>query len=147
MKVKSLGHVVLKVRNQQRAEDFYNGLLGFDIVTRNEDYSMTFFSFGETHHDFAIIAVGDSANPPSKESTGLFHAAFKLGNTLEDLKEAKSLLETNGIQVRTRDHHVSQSLYFNDPDGNPLELYIDTSDEWKTDPDIIGGNGSELNIE
>ena len=91
MKVKSLGHVVLKVRNQQRAEEFYNGLLGFDIVTRNKDCNMTFFSFGESHHDFAIIAVGDSANSPSDGSTGLFHAAFKVGDTLEDLKEAKNL--------------------------------------------------------
>ena len=107
---------------------------------------MTFFSFGESHHDFAIVAVGDSANSPSNESTGLFHAAFKVGDTLEDLKEAKNLLESNGVQVRARDHHVSQSLYFNDPDGNPLEFYIDTSEEWKTDPDIIGRNGLELSI-
>ena len=49
MKVKSLGHVVLKVRNQQRAEEFYNGLLGFKIVARNEDFNMSFFSFGESH--------------------------------------------------------------------------------------------------
>ena len=146
MKVKSLGHVVLKVRNQQRAEEFYNGLLGFKIVTRNEGFNMTFFSFGESHHDFAIVAVGDSADSPSEGSTGLFHAAFKVGETLDDLKEAKNLLESNGVQVRTRDHHVSKSLYFNDPDGNPLEFYIDTTEDWKTDPDIIGRNGLELII-
>ena len=68
--MKSLGHVVLKVRNQQRAEEFYNGLPGFKIVTRNEGFNMTFFSFGESHHDFAIVAVGDSADSPSEGSTG-----------------------------------------------------------------------------
>ncbi len=32
------------------------------------------------------------------------------------------------------DHGVSESLYFDDPDGNTLELYIDTDDVWKRDP-------------
>jgi catechol 2,3-dioxygenase-like lactoylglutathione lyase family enzyme len=43
MKVKSLKHMVMKVRNQQRAEDFYNGVLGFPIMARNDEAKMTFF--------------------------------------------------------------------------------------------------------
>lgn len=32
------------------------------------------------------------------------------------------------------DHTVSQSLYFRDPDGNEIELYVDNhSIDWKTD--------------
>ena len=54
MKVRSLGHVVIKVRNQQRAEGFYNGLLGIPIAARYEPLSMTFFTLGN-HHDFAVI--------------------------------------------------------------------------------------------
>ena len=146
MKVTSLGHVVLKVRNQQQAEAFYNGLLGFNIVARNEGFRMTFFSLGESHHDFAIVAVGESSDSPPAVSTGLFHAAFKVGNTIEELKEAKELLESNGVQVKARDHHVSKSIYFDDPDGNPLEFYIDTSEEWKTDPEMIGRDGLELSL-
>ena len=34
MKVRSLGHVVIKVRDQQRAEAFHNGLLGISIAVR-----------------------------------------------------------------------------------------------------------------
>jgi catechol 2,3-dioxygenase len=66
-----------------------------------------------------------------------------VGDALDDLKEAESLLESNGVQVSARDHHASKSLYFKDPDGNPLEFYIDTSEDWKADPDIIGWNGLE----
>jgi hypothetical protein len=32
MKVRSLGHVVIKVRDQQRAEAFHNGLQGISIA-------------------------------------------------------------------------------------------------------------------
>jgi catechol 2,3-dioxygenase-like lactoylglutathione lyase family enzyme len=34
MKVQALGHVVIKVRNRERAERFYNGLLGIPIAAR-----------------------------------------------------------------------------------------------------------------
>ena len=35
------------------------------------------------------------------------------------------------------DHVVSKSLYLNDPDGNGVELYVDGSDVWKTDPQAV----------
>ena len=35
------------------------------------------------------------------------------------------------------DHTVSQSIYFNDPDGNAIEVYVDTSDVWRTDPQTV----------
>ena len=35
------------------------------------------------------------------------------------------------------DHTVSQSIYFDDPDGNAIEVYVDTSDVWRTDPQTV----------
>jgi catechol-2,3-dioxygenase len=32
---------------------------------------------------------------------------------------------------------VSKSLYFNDPDGNCIELYVDASEGWKRDPQMV----------
>ena len=75
MKVRSLGHVVIKVRDQQRAEDFHNGLLGISIAARYANMSATFFALGN-HHDFAVVAVGDDAEDPPEKSPGLLHIAF-----------------------------------------------------------------------
>jgi catechol 2,3-dioxygenase len=146
MKVQSLRHIVTKVRNQRRAEDFYNGVLGFPIVARNEEAKMTFFSFGDYHHHFAIIEIGENATDTGKDSVGLHHAAFNIGDSLEELKEAKEFLAVNGIETMARDHIVTKSLYFKDPDGNPLEFYIEGSDEWRTDPKIIGRPGTDLDL-
>jgi catechol 2,3-dioxygenase len=146
MKVQSLRHMVMKVRNQKRAEEFYSGILCFPIVARNEEAKMTFFSFGDYHHHFGIIEIGENATDIGKDSVGLHHAAFKIGDSLEELKEAKEYLALNGIEARTRDHIVTQSLYFNDPDGNPLELYVEGSDKWKTDPKIIGQPGKDFDL-
>ena len=135
MPVRSLGHAVLNVRNLDRAEQFYHGVLGLPIVARTEELGgMTFFSLGN-HHDFAIHAVGDEA-PAAGDwmgSVGLFHVAFNVGDSLADLKAMRETLESNGVKIElAADHEVTASLYVQDPDGNGVELYVDTSDAWKT---------------
>ncbi len=132
MKIEALGHVVLKVRNQARAEAFYNGVLGLPIVARLDKYAMTFFSLGN-HHDFAVMAMGDDAEAPPERAPGLLHVAFKIGESMEELREAKRHLEAAGIAVTPIDHDVTRSLYMRDPDGNEVEVYVDVSDAWKQD--------------
>jgi catechol 2,3-dioxygenase len=136
MKVQSLGHVVIKVRDQKRAEAFYNGLLGIPIAARYPEMSATFFTLGN-HHDFAVVAIGDDAENPPAKSVGLVHVAFKIGDDIEQLREARDKLETDGVKVVAHDHGVSKSLYFDDPDGNTIELYVDVSDAWKRDPQMV----------
>ena len=138
MKIHALGHVVLKVRDQKRAEEFYHGLLGIPICARLEESSMTFFSLGD-HHDFAIIAMGEDADTPAVNATGLAHVAFKIGHSLDELREAKSILDGAGVKALPIDHEITQSLYFADPDGNAVELYVDTSDAWKREPQRVAG--------
>ena len=67
MKIQSLGHVVLKVRDRAKAEAFYNGILGLPVATRSDALNMTFFTLGGTHHDFAIAEVGKDAPGTARE--------------------------------------------------------------------------------
>ena len=136
MYIRSLGHVFLKVRNQQRAEAFYNGLLGIPIVGQLEQPPMTFFSLGD-HHNFGIFATGDEAVAAPSESPGLMHVAFKLGDSSDILWAAKEELEAAGVKVGYYDHGITQSIYVEDPDGNNVELYVDVSDAWKSQPDLV----------
>jgi catechol 2,3-dioxygenase len=122
MKVQSLGHVVIKVRNQQRAEAFYNGVLGLPVAARLEPMHMTFFTLGN-HHDFAVMAVGDTAPHAPENAPGLFHVAFKIGDTIDQLLEAKGAVEAAGLTVTAYDHGLTKSICVPDPDGNTVELY------------------------
>jgi catechol 2,3-dioxygenase len=135
--IQHLGHVVLKVRNLARAERFYHDVLGLPIATRSPELSMVFFTLGD-HHDFAIMQVGDAAPAADPAAPGLFHVAFNIGDTLDELRAMKARLEALGITLdRIEDHTVSQSLYLSDPDGNGIELYVDTSDSWKHDRSLV----------
>ena len=138
MQVERLGHAVLKVRDVKRAEDFYHGVLGLPVAARMElGGGMTFFTLGN-HHDFAVVGVGPDGPDAPAESPGLFHVAFKVGESLDDLRAVKKELEAAGVPIEmVADHTVSQSIYVRDPDGNGVELYIDTSDVWKTDPQAV----------
>jgi catechol 2,3-dioxygenase len=138
MQIQALGHVVLRVTDQSRAERFYGETLGLPICARfDEDgMKMTFFTLGN-HHDFAVMEVSgeDGAGGPS--AVGLHHVAFKIGDRLDQLREAKVKLEAAGIVLRPADHEVTKSLYFEDPDGNGVEVYVDASDVWKREPQRV----------
>lgn len=138
MKIKSLGHVVLRVTDCARAERFYNGVLGLPICARFDENGMrmTFFSLGN-HHDFAVVEVSGEGSSDSESAVGLYHVAFKIGDDIEDLREAKAKLEAAGVTPTPIDHEVTKSLYFSDPDGNGLELYVDASDSWRRDPQRV----------
>jgi len=138
MQVEQLGHAVLKVRDIERAEGFYNGVLGLPVAARMQDgLGMTFFTLGN-HHDFAVVAVGPDGPEAAADSPGLFHVAFKVGDCLDQLRTVKKELEAAGVPIEMiADHTVSQSIYVRDPDGNGVELYVDTSDVWKTDPQTV----------
>jgi len=138
MKVTSLGHVVLKVRDRARAERFYNGILGLPICARldQDGFKMAFFTLGN-HHDLAVMEVSGEGGSQSETAVGLHHVAFKIGTKLDELREAKAKLEAAGITPTPVDHEVTKSLYFADPDGNGVELYVDASDVWRQEPQRV----------
>jgi catechol 2,3-dioxygenase len=73
----------------------------------------------------------------SRNNAGLDHVAFNIGTTLDELREAKSKLEAAGLSPRPVDHEVTKSLYFEDPDGNGIEVYVDASDVWRREPQRV----------
>lgn len=137
MKIQRLGHVVLRVTNRERAEHFYTGVLGLPLCARYDENGvrMAFFSLGD-HHNFAVMEV-EGGGRAREDVAGLHHIAFKIGDSLDDLRGAKLRLETAGLAPTPIDHEVTKSLYFEDPDGNGIELYVDASDVWKTDPQRV----------
>jgi len=122
----------------ERSVPFYRDVLGFHEVARYGG-RMVFFSQGENHHDLALLEVGQTAAAPGPQSVGLAHVAFRVGETLEDLRRFKQHLESHQVAIRgMSDHKVSQSLYLNDPDGIEVEVYVDADPKiWKEDPAAV----------
>ena len=66
--------------------------------------------------------------PPPPGHTGLNHVAFVYPDR-KALARSYRRVSAAGVAVRGYDHGVSEALYFDDPDGNGVELYWDCPPE------------------
>ena len=124
IQARKLGHVVLKVRDVQKAKDFYTRALGLQVAYEDRQRNAVFLSFGTEHHELALFQLA-TGEPPEAAQPGLHHMAWQLGSFVELQAAHRELLEI-GIPVEaTIEHNVTRSVYFFDPDGNRVELYCD----------------------
>lgn len=119
-----IGHVHLKVSDLERAEAFYVGVLGFEVMARMP--GALFISAGGYHHHLGLNTwESRGGSEPPRGTTGLYHVAILLP-TRKDLANVLRRLLENGIRLDgASDHGVSEALYLHDPDGNGIELYVD----------------------
>ena len=143
MRALKLGHAVLKIRSLAVSVPFYRDVLGLNEVARYGP-QMAFFSCGENHHDLALLEVGAQAAPPMDRQVGLYHLAFKVGDSLDELRAFRDHLAAHGVALAGQaDHHVSQALYCHDPDGIMIELYVDADPAlWRDDPGAVAHAGT-----
>jgi catechol 2,3-dioxygenase len=148
LKAHYLGHVVFYVKDLERSLNFYVDLLGFNEVGRIFNGAAAALTSGRTHHELLLIQVGDAPGPPSGRRRGFYHIGIKVGDSLEELRQAKRELEQAGIAIDgMSDHTVSQSLYLRDPDGNEVELYVDADEAiWKNDPVAVVSSIKPLHL-
>ncbi|MCH8003816.1 MAG: VOC family protein [Nanoarchaeota archaeon] len=138
-KLLGIGHVHLKVSDLKKAEKFYTKLLGFKVNERVNNY--LFLTLGKKHHDLALQEVVN-AKKPSENNIGLYHFAIEAKN-LKELVKLYFKLKKEKIDVSPIDHGISKTLYFSDPDGNGIEIYVDTRNirkKWKGLSKIIPEN-------
>jgi catechol 2,3-dioxygenase len=133
MKLKRIGHVALRASDEERSRAFYRDVLGFTVSEQDPDHGGTFMTLGENFHTIDVFPTPDvdKAQKPVMGQVGLFHIAFEVAE-YGDLKGAYAGLIEHGVKISHCTDHVSQrSIYFNDPDGNRLEIYYEVPDALK----------------
>lgn len=125
-----LSHCVLYVRDLDAMVDFYRDVLGFQVSDRGpmdpsapEGIELVFLSqVGSEHHQIAFAPVrGDGP------STTLDHMAFRV-DSLEEVRAMARKLSEDGRSegIAPVSHGNAWSVYFNDPEGNRLEVFCDS---------------------
>jgi len=150
MKIRELGHVVLQVTDLDRSIRFYRDTLGLPLVSQGNPRGrrIVFFSLGTKHHDLALIELAPGAQAQDHTRAGVMHLAFKIGDDIELLKEAKSRMVAAGVPiVNTTEHMTTYSLYLSDPDGITVELYVDRDPAtWRDKPNALGAFAKPLTV-
>ena len=130
-----LGHVVYYVKTLETSLKFYHKAVGLEVSGKIFNGRAALLTGGRTHHELLLIEVGDATGPLAGKRIGLYHAGWKVGECLADLKQARDRILEQGYRIEgLSDHTISQSIYLRDPDGNEVELYVDNpACDWKND--------------
>lgn len=122
-----LAHIVFRTTNKRPLLDWYCTVLNGKIVFENT--FIGFLTYDDEHHRVAAIEVPGLARPERQErgqEPGLHHVAFTFAN-LADLLGTYERLKASAIRpVHCINHGPTISMYYEDPDGNRVELQIDT---------------------
>lgn len=125
-----LAHIALRTNRLKLMADWYCKVLGAHVAYESEKVS--FLTYDDEHHRIALLALDDYPSKPQHVSEGYFHTAFaydSLGDLLGNYKRLQAL----GIEPqRTINHGPTVSLYYLDPDGNHIELQVDSFPDAET---------------
>lgn len=127
IKLQGIGHVNLRVADQEASKRFYRDVLGFRIAEEDPEHGGVFMTLGDNFHtlDLGQHPAPESASRPTRGQIGLVHIAFQVAS-YQALRDAYSHLLANGVVILRAANHVNQrSFYFDDPDGNTLEIYYE----------------------
>ena len=127
VRLKELGHILVRVLDLERSKKFYAEVLGFHILEEDPAHGGTFMALEGQSHCIDLFQVKDVAlaERQTPGARGLGHIAFRVASE-DDLREANATLKAHGVEItRTIDHVSQKSIYFNDPDGNTLEIYYE----------------------
>ena len=130
MQLKEIGHVLLRVLDLERSKKFYTDVLGFHVLEEDPEHGGTFMALPGQSHAIDLFQVKDTelAEKQIPGARGLGHIAFRVEDE-DALKDAYATLREHGVEITRQIDHVSQkSVYFNDPDGNTLEIYFEVPD-------------------
>ena len=125
-KIDSLGHVGIYAEDLMKMRDFYTRVIGLTISDEDlEERGMTFFTADKDreHHEFVLMK-----GRVTRDDAKVIQQISFIVPSLDDLREYKERLEAEpGVSVeRIVSHGIAYGMYFFDPEGNRIELYVKT---------------------
>ena len=112
-----LDHIALRVSDIEASVNWYQKALGLKKYSPKEWGGIPIFLLaGKT--GIALFPLKDQNTQASNPNYD--HFAFNVNG--DNFVKAQKRLKDLGINFDFQDHHYFHSIYFNDPDGNKVEL-------------------------
>jgi catechol 2,3-dioxygenase len=120
-------HFGIFVTDIQRMTDFYTQVFGLVVTDRGQGRTfkseLVFMSASEDQHHQLVLASG---RPVEATFSTVMQISFAVPS-IQHIRDAKAAaLERGATQMRGLNHGNALSIYFSDPEGNTVEVYIDT---------------------
>ncbi|MFF1251429.1 VOC family protein [Pseudarthrobacter sp. NPDC058329] len=118
----AMGTVMLKVGDMKVMTDYYQRALGLEVVAEQDGG----LYLGRLRKPLVHLAPAPGLDLPGRGEAGLFHTALLFENQTDLAATVATAARFEpGSFTGSADHLVSEAFYFNDPEGNGIELYWD----------------------
>jgi len=122
----AFSHVGIFVRDPDTMTRFYQRVLGLVVTDRGHlpGRELVFMSRDPREHHQVVFASGRTGDPADRVINQI---SFRVGS-LEELQAMHQQLksEPDATDLRPINHGNAWTLYFRDPEGNRLELFVDS---------------------
>jgi glyoxylase I family protein len=126
LNLKGVHHVAIICSNYTLSKHFYTEILGLKILQEVFRAERNSYKLDLAVNGVYQIELFSFPDPPERlslpEGKGLRHIAFEVDNLSVSIAE----LTKNGVlteEIRIDEYSGKRFVFFNDPDGLPIELY------------------------
>jgi catechol 2,3-dioxygenase-like lactoylglutathione lyase family enzyme len=122
IQVSHIEHIVLTVKNIEETLEFYNSVLGMEIITFGEGRKALKFGIHKINlHDAGNEFTPKAASPVPGSADICFISHVPINRIVQELKNKKVEIIEGPVE-KTGAAGKIVSVYFRDPDGNLIEL-------------------------
>jgi len=132
LRPRKFAHVVYRTRRFAEMLEWYKTV--FNAKVQFQSPAIAFLTYDDEHHRVAFLNLDaiaprqETAAAPGRRQgeIGVDHVAYTYGS-LRELAENYARLKERGIKPYWCIHHgVTVSMYYGDPDGNQMEMQVDS---------------------
>jgi catechol 2,3-dioxygenase len=134
----TLHHFGVLTAHPEEMMAWYATVLGMTTNFQSTTSGIAFLSNDRAHHRMALISLpGLTDDPDKRPHAKLQHVAFEHAS-IDDLLNTWERLKGLSIEpVLTADHGMTTAFYYQDPDGNSVELFVDNFGDWDKSTDYV----------
>jgi len=122
-----INHITIRVNDIDRSRDFYENILGFELV-RQMGQSMAVYRVGK--EDTIVIVEAETSYDPNSRDFRMDHFGFYLDSN-EKVDEMANFFREHEVTILSgpANRKRGRFVFVSDPDGNMIEFFHEKQQE------------------